>query len=160
MSFDVEVPEPPELTNRGAPADFEAVEVEGGAADFRRGELESILRSGAWREAFEEWAQYTDLTATEIEVLADLGLFEAIDVFWDPGEERLRAAAPRLPPDVESLPSAIDEQDRSSFDTALMDLAEVLVELLASEYVDWGGTAVDDYVWSVETFGQAPDGSP
>jgi hypothetical protein len=71
MALDVAVPEPPDLANRGLPSEFagvEDVEAVDDVAALRREELDAVLRDGAWREAFEEWAEYTDLTeAVDVE---------------------------------------------------------------------------------------------
>lgn len=119
----------------------ESVEAVGGAGDFRRTELETILQDGAWNEAFEEWAEYTDLNEEEFQVIRDLGLIQQLDIFWDPSEERLRFEAPVVPedwrdrldvtpPDTEDLAPRLEGEP--------MDLGHTVVEMLDDGYVDYG----------------------
>lgn len=65
MSLDVTTPDPPDLTNRTLPAQFDPDELAGTEAELYRGAIEEALREGAWNEAFQEWATYTDVTETE-----------------------------------------------------------------------------------------------
>lgn len=145
MVLDVESPAPPDLTNRGVPDEFEAVDAIGSESDFRRAELEEMLRDGAWNEAFLEWAEYTDLTETEFRTVRDHGLFEQLDVYWDPVEERLRFTVPAPP---ETL---ADEGDLASRVTAeLADLGQTVVEMLEDAYLDWGDRETSETAWSEE----------
>ena len=153
MGLDVDIPEPPQLSNRGVPSEFEAV---GGAGDLRRDELEGVLDAGAWNEAFEEWAEYTDLTAEEFAIAQSLGLVEELDVFWDPTDARLRVEVPAVP---EDWADRVDEAPPDPAGLAwkleyeLADLGETLLEMLEDGYVDWGSEESEDVVWSEETFG-------
>lgn len=156
MGLNVEIPDPPQLSNRGVPSEFESVEAVGGAADLRRAELEEILQEGAWNEAFGEWLEYTDLSEAEFRVLRDLGLFQQFDIFWDPSEERLRFEAPTLPEDWdERVEATAVEPDGFGprAESELSDLGQTVVEMLVDAYVDWGEAEAADYVWSEETFG-------
>lgn len=156
MALDVAVPEPPRLSNRAVPSELEAVEAVGGAGDLRREELEAVLASGAWREAFAEWAAYTDLTDEEYDLVRDLGLLQELDVFWDPSEARLRAEPPTLPDGWEDRVDVSPSDARrlgSTLAAELAELAQTLVEMLEDGYVDWGETGETDPVWSEETFG-------
>ncbi|WIV66719.1 hypothetical protein [Natrialbaceae archaeon AArc-T1-2] len=151
MPLDVPVPDPPPLSNRGRPQEFEAVAEVGSEADLRRGELEEILQEGAWREAFEEWAEYTDLTETEFEIVLDRNLLRELDVFWDPTEERLRAEVDVTPaPDTDA--ESLSPGTRATIEDALLELGRTVVEVVETAYVDWGGEETD-YVWDEETFG-------
>jgi len=154
MDLDTEVPTPPDLTNRGLPADFEFADGLSDASDLRREDLEEILRDGAWQAAFEEWAQYTDLGASDVEYAADLGLFKAFDFFWDPDAGRLRYVTPAVPADWDGP----DRQPRNIVQADLDDLGRAVAETIMAEYVDWGSDESDDLVWGVETFGQVPTG--
>ena len=157
MAPDIEIPDPPQLSNRGVPSEFESVEAVGSAGDLRREELEAILQDGAWHEAFEEWAEYTDLTEEDLQVVRDLGLIQQFDFFWDPSEERLRFEAPMVPADWKEL-TEVEPSDVSGFvsklEGELSDLGQTVVEMLEDAYVDWGEGEPSDYVWSEETFGQ------
>lgn len=150
MALDVELPDPPDLTNRGVPSVFEEVDEVGPGADLRREELEVALRDGAWREAFEEWAEYTDIEDAEFRALVDRGLVGELDVFWDPGDERLRFEVPTVPPSVGSDPDRLENE--------LTDLARILVGELAEGYLDWNGIEAEDYVWDVEGFDEPSSG--
>lgn len=154
--MDYEVPTPPDLTNRPVPTVIDPDAVES-AVDLRRDELEAILREGAWQEAFDEWAEYTDLTEADLRRAADLDLFQAFDFFWDGEAERLRYETPAIPADWggvvgESLTPA------GVVGTELDDLGRIVAETIASRYVDWGSEEPADLVWSVDTFGQVPTG--
>ena len=142
MGLDVEMPDPPQLSNRGVPNEFEAVETVGGAADLRREEIEEILHDGVWNEAVEEWAEYTDLTEDEFTILSDLGLFQQFDVFWDATEEHLDFQAPSLPDDwqrqVSDLPTDVDGFPMRA-ETELTDLGHTIVEMLEDAPIDWVG---------------------
>lgn len=156
MGLDVDTPDPPQLSNRGVPSEFEEVEAVGGAGDLRREELDSILASGAWSEAFEEWAAYTDLTEEEFQVVRDLGLIEGLDVFWDPSETRLRSAPLDIPDDWADrtdVTPADREALRSKLELELGELGQTVVEMLEDGYIEWGSEETADLVWSEETFG-------
>jgi len=149
MALDVEVPNPPDLTNRGVPAGFEGdVDELASPAVFHRAELEQVLRDGAWQEAFREWTAYTDLSEVEYRTLRDHGCFEALDLYWDPSAERLRADVPSIPTDVD------DEVTRSLFRTELSDLCDVVVEMIEDAY--WEG----EPRWTDDIFEEEPTGEP
>lgn len=159
MARNVEVPDPPELTNRGLPSAFADVEAVGGAADLRRDELEAILADGAWQDAFDEWSEYTDLTPAEIGVLRDAGLFESFDIYWDPAAESLDYEPPSIPHDwgTKARAAGVDSPvNRSLVVEAIDDLGRMVVETIEDAYLRFEDEA-DDYVWSVDTFGQAPE---
>ena len=155
MGLDVEIPDPPQLSNRGVANEFEAVEAVGGAADLRRQEIEEILHDGVWNEAIEEWAEYTDLTEEEFTILVDLGLFRQYDVFWDSTEEHLGFEAPTLPDDWKELVS-IQPTDVNGFpmraETELSDLGHTIVEMLEDAPIDWVGEG-PPIGWSDESQG-------
>lgn len=156
MALDVELPDHPQLSNRGVPSGFESVEAVGGAGDLRREELETILASGAWSEAFEEWSEYTDLTEKEFQVILELGLIEQLDIFWDPSEARLRFDPLEFPDDwVDRMEVTPPDEDRlrSKLEGELADLGRTVVEMLEDGYVDWESEESEDVIWSEETFG-------
>ena len=145
MALDVETPEEPDVTNRGFPAgmDFEADETPGSEADFRREEVEEVLREGAWEEAFREWAEYTDLNEAEYRAAGELGLLRQLDFYWDPVVETLRFDVPDVPAD-----GSLGEELASRVSAELADLGETVIDRLADGYVDWDG--VSDDVWEEE----------
>ena len=143
MALDVENPRAPDLTNRGPPTDVTLSETYGIDSDFRRAELQEFLRDGAWKEAFEEWAKYTDLSDAEYEQIHELGLFEQLDFFWDPNEGRIRAAVPDVP---NEWPGGRDIS--SKVRTELSDLGDAVTEMLEDGYVDWGTDGRSEKVWS------------
>ncbi|WP_142859362.1 hypothetical protein [Salinigranum halophilum] len=143
MALDVETPTPPDLTNRGLPADVDPDEAGGDEADRYREAVEDVLLDGAWEEAFNEWAAYADLSEAEYRTVNDAGLFTALDFYWDPAEERLRAEVPP-PPDAWA-----DGGEFAARVTAeLTDLADTVLELLESTYGDWSEVGPDDDVWA------------
>lgn len=156
MGLDVEVPDPPQLTNRGLPAGLLTDEAVTGPNELHREELEAILADGAWTEAFEEWAAYTDLTEPEYELVVDLGLVASLDVFWDPVAAALDYEVPTVPDDwdrpTDRTPTPSDPLV-AKLETELADLGQTVVEMLADGYVDWGETGPTDVVWDEETFG-------
>ncbi|AFK21149.1 hypothetical protein E6P09_15440 (plasmid) [Haloferax mediterranei ATCC 33500] len=148
MVLDVESPDPPDLTNRGLPSEFEAPEVLG-TSNLRREELEEILRDGAWNEAFSEWATYTDLTEEEYQTIRGRGLFEQLDFYWDPVEERLRFEVPNPPAEWSTREDLV-----SNARAELTDLGHAVVEMLEDAYVDWGEEETSDAVWREEALGE------
>ncbi|MFB6102198.1 MAG: hypothetical protein ABEJ73_06490 [Haloplanus sp.] len=146
MALDVEVPEPPDLTNRSVPDGFEATDELGGPSEFHREDLEEILRDGAWQEAFREWAAYTDLTDQEYRTLREHGLLAELDIYWNPTEERLRFEVPPFPDDVG------DEVAESLLRAELTDLGHAVVEMIEDAY--WEG----EPHWAEEVFDEEPTG--
>lgn len=151
MALDVDVPTPPDLTNRGIPDDVDLSDVTGSPSDLRRQELEEILRDGAWNEAFREWAAYTDLTDEEYRVLREHGLVERLDFYWDPTEERLRFELPAFPAEL---------SERTGLATTvraeLADLGDTVVEMIEDTYVDWSDGETES--WTEEAFSEEPTG--
>ncbi|KAB1185374.1 MULTISPECIES: hypothetical protein [Haloferax] len=151
MALDVESPNHPDLTNQGTPSELAASEVIGSESDLRREELERFLGDGAWNEAFEEWAEYTDLSQTEYEAILERGLVEQIDFFWDPVETRLRFVIPPVPdewPDGRDISSKVR--------TELTDLGQAVIEMLEDGYVDWEDKDRSEKVWSEEKSSEEP----
>jgi len=156
MTLEVEVPDPPDLSNRSTPDlpnreaqdQFDAMEPSGATDQFRRDGLESALRDGAWQEAFDEWAEYTDLTEAQFETVRDR--MPEFDFFWDPQEERLRFTAPPVSEaDVEGV-----GVDAATVSRALSDLGDVVLDVLQDPYEEYWSDDAEDVVWSEETFGQ------
>jgi hypothetical protein len=150
MAIDTTVPRPPDLTNRPTPADLQ----EASEVDVRRREIDGILGEGAWQEALDEWAQYTDCTAADVERAEALGLFRALDFYWDAEADRLRYVVPAVPDEWAEADE--DCLDATSLQEELDDLGHLVAETIARDYVDWGEAEAGDLVWGVDTFGQVP----
>lgn len=153
MALDPPAPTPPDITNRGLPA---ALEADAGD-DLRRDDIEEILLDGAWQEAVDEWEQYTDLSASDIELAEERGLFHGLDFFWDGNAGRLRYVVPRVPEEWDSL-AGPDGIDAGILQTELDDLGRIVAETIMTDYVDWGDGESSDFVWDVPSFGQMPTG--
>lgn len=153
MAFDVAVPEPPDLSNRGTPDDFEWDDETLGSEDFYREDIEDLLQEGAWKEGFNEWIEYTSLAEEHVQTVSDLGLFQSFDFYWDPTEDRLRFDAP-------SIPDGWQERDETE------SFAAITVSMINDELADLGRTVkefLEDYLvrndetsdfgWGEETYG-------
>ena len=149
MALDVATPDPPDLEAMD-PNEYEDAEVVGDT-DYRREEIESFLRDGAWEEAFTEWAADTGMTEEDFAVVCDLGLLERFDFFWDSHADRVGYHAPGLPedwkereihPDIESWGTV------SAINAGLTELGQVVCDVLKDDYIDW------------ETDYEAPDDLP
>ena len=152
MGLSVESPTPPDLTNRPLPSDIDPEDLDEREGDLRRAELEQLLLDGAWNEAFEEWAEYTDLSESEYHSLADAGLFELLDFYWHPESDGLQFEVPTLETGL-ARTEAFDPRLRAE----LTDLAQTVVELLETEYVDWGTAGAGRDIWTEETFDEDTD---
>lgn len=153
MALDVDVPEPPDLTMRGTPSDYRATEESGQSRDFRREETETMLKDGAWREGFEEWAEYTDLDADAIRAIDELGLFKAFDFYWHPDRESLEYDAPEVPDDWEERApeSLTSTSETSRVETELDDLGRTVLEEIEDILLDQSEETVN-YDWDDEAF--------
>lgn len=155
MSLDASVPTQPDVTNRGLPAPLDP---EADAGDLRRAEIETVLADGAWREGVEEWTQYTDLSAADVELAEALGLFRSLDFYWDDEADRLRYVVPAVPEDWGERAGS-DGVSATTLQSELDDLGRTVAETVAIDYVDWGDGEPTDLVWGVETFGQVFTGA-
>jgi hypothetical protein len=149
MALDVATPDPPELEAMD-PNEYEDAEVVGDT-DYRREEIESFLREGAWEEAFAEWAADTGMTEEDFAVVRDLDLLGRFDFFWDSHADRVGYHAPGLPedwkereihPDIDSWGTV------SAINAGLTELGQVVCDVLKADYIDW------------ETDYEAPDDLP
>lgn len=154
MALNVETPEPPDISNRGMPREFEWQEETLGSEDFYREDLEDLLQEGAWTEGFNEWAEYTDLDEEQVRVINDLGLFQAFDFYWDPTDDRLRFNAPTVPDDwrKRNTTKSLDSSTISLIDSELQDLGRAVHETLEG-YLERDDEA-SDYGWGNETYGK------
>lgn len=153
MALDVELPEPPDLTNRGMPRDFELQDETAGSGAFHREELEALLREGAWQEGFNEWSEYTELDEAQVRAVSDLGLFQAFDFYWDPTDERLRFEAPSVPDDwrQRDATASFDSGTVSMVETDLRNLGRTVQEVL-EDYLE-RSDEVSAHHWAEESFG-------
>jgi hypothetical protein len=149
MSLDVTVPAPPTL-DRVDPNEYDDADVVGDT-DYKRDELEALLREGAWEEAFTEWAAETGLDEREFGIVTDLGMIEQFDFFWDSFAERVGYHAPGIPEDWKERnyhPELDSWGTVSGINAALTELGQIVCDVLLDEYVDW------------ETEYEAPDDLP
>lgn len=153
MALDIEVPDPPDLSNRGMPREFEWDEETLGAEDFYREDLEDLLQDGAWKEGFNEWAEYTSLDESLGRLVSDLGLFQAFDFYWDPADDRLRFTAPTMPDDWpdRDVTESLDSSTVSMIDGELDDLGRTVQEVL-EDYLE-RNDETSDFGWGEETYG-------
>ncbi len=138
MTLTVETPAPPTL-DTGVDAD-EYDDADVGGDEYRREELEAFLETGAWDEAFEQWARETEMTETEFAIVRDLELISRYDFFWDDFADRVGYHAPGLPedwkerdihPDLDSWGAV------SSINAGLTELGQTVCDVLKEEYIDW-----------------------
>ena len=148
MALDTAVPESPDLSNRGRPREFEWQDETLGSEDFYREDLEDLLQEGAWKEGFNEWAEYTNLAEEHVRIVSDLGLFQAFDFYWDPVEDRLRFDVPSIPDEWRELEAtaSLDSSTVSLIDNELADLGRSVKETL-EDYLDRDDEA-SDYGWA------------
>ena len=149
MALDIAVPDPPSLEAMD-PNEYEDAEVVGDT-DYRREEIESFLREGAWEAAFSEWAADTSMTEADFAVVRDLELLERFDFFWDSHADRVGYHAPGLPEDWkerEIHPDLDSWGTVSAINAGLTELGQVVCDVLKTEYIDW------------ETDYEAPDDLP
>ena len=154
MALDVKVPEPPDLSNRGKPREFQWEDETLGSEDFYREDLEDLLQEGAWTEGFNEWAEYTDLDDGQAQIVSDLGLFQAFDFYWDPDDDRLRFDAPTVPEDwrERDATESLDSSTVSMIDATLQDLGRAVQETL-EDYLERNDES-SDFGWGKETYGK------
>ena len=139
MGLDVSVPDPPELGDETDLQEYDDVEVRGDT-DYRRSELETFLREGAWEQAFSEWAEHTDLEEDEYRIVRDLGLIREFDFFWDDFADRVGYHAPGIPEDwkVKEYHEDLDSWNAvSGINAAMTELGQIACDVLEDDYIDW-----------------------
>lgn len=138
MGLHVDIPPPPSLSTQADVGEYEDVDVRGD--EYRREELAEYLQSGAWNDAFSEWAAHTELTEEEFAIVDDLGLIEEFDFFWDSFAERVGYHAPGIPedwrerdlhPDLDSWATV------SAINASLTELGQVVSDVVKEEYIEW-----------------------
>lgn len=149
MTLDVEVPDPPELEEID-PNQYDDAEVVG-ETDYKRDEIEQLLKQGAWEQAFSEWAERTALDEREFRIVLDLDMLQQFDFFWDSFAERVGYHAPGIPEDwkernyhenIESWGTV------SGINAGLTELGQIVCDVLKNDYIEW------------ETEYEAPDDLP
>ncbi len=147
MSLDVATPAPPGLQQTD-PNEYDDADIVGDT-DYKRDELEAHLSDGAWTEAFQEWAETTNMTEPEFDILTDLEMIQQFDFFWDSFAERVGYHAPGIPedwkqanyhPDIDSWGTV------SSINASLTELGQLICDILKDNYIDFDGSyeAPDD----------------
>jgi hypothetical protein len=138
MSLNVESPAPPELEEVD-PNEYEDAEVVG-ETDYKRDEIEALLQDGAWEQAFEDWATRTDVDEREFGIVADLGMLDHFDFFWDSFADRVGYHAPGIPEDWkerELHPELESWETVSEINAALAELGDTVSRTLKADYIDW-----------------------
>lgn len=149
MSLDVETPDPPELEEID-PNEYDDADVVGDT-DYKRDEIERLLKQGAWEQAFTEWAEQTPLTESEFQIVTDLNMLQQFDFFWDSFAERVGYHAPGIPEDWKERKyhESINSWGTvSGINAGLTELGQIVCDVLKSDYIEW------------ETEYQAPDDLP
>ncbi|WP_158056698.1 hypothetical protein [Halorussus halophilus] len=139
MTLDVATPDPPELETGKDTQEYDDVEVQGDT-DYRRDELETFLRDGAWAQAFGEWSEHTDLTEAEFTIVEDLGLLREFDFFWDDFADRVGYHAPGIPEDwkVKEYHEELNSWNTvSGINAAMTELGQVVCDVLETDFIDW-----------------------
>jgi hypothetical protein len=149
MAIDASPPDPPELEEID-PNQYEDAEVVGDT-DYRRDEIEALLREGAWDQAFDEWADDTDVDEESFDIMTDLEMFARFDFFWDAFADRVGYHAPGLPEDWKERdlhPDLDSWETVSGINAGLAELGDAVSRTLKADYIDW------------ETEYEAPDDLP
>ena len=148
MTLDVEVPEAPSLRGPQSREDYDAVAEpdDDPGDDYRRGELETILRDGAWADAFEEWADGTALSEDEFRTVVRLELIDRFDFYWDPASDEVGYRAPEVP---DGKRGEFEAGDADLVEEELDTLGRVASEMLENDYLPrddetWGFFADDE----------------
>ncbi|MFB6091887.1 MAG: hypothetical protein ABEK02_02625 [Haloquadratum sp.] len=139
MTLSVETPPAPELEDAVDPNEYDDADV-AGDTDYRRDDLEALLRDGAWEDAFAQWAAETDVTADEWAIVRELGLLAHFDFFWDDFADRVGYHAPGLPEDWkerEIHPDVDSWKTVSSINAGLTELGQTVCEVLKDDYITW-----------------------
>ncbi|QCC47388.1 hypothetical protein [Halobellus limi] len=139
MPLDVETPPVPDLEDSVDPNEYDDAEVVGDT-DYRRGQLEGLLRDGAWADAFERWSAETDVTADEWQIVLELDLLARFDFFWDDFADRVGYHAPGIPEDWkerELHPDVDSWKTVSSINAGLTEFGQTVCEVLKDEYITW-----------------------
>ena len=137
MTLDVEVPDPPTLHGPQDPGDYDVVdEPEERIGDnARREALAGFLESGAWEDAFDEWAADTYMNESEFRAVRERGLLEELDFYWNPSAEDVGYRAPTVPEDLAAEYDDIDEDEIEDIQDELDELGRTVSEVLENDYI-------------------------
>ncbi|MFB6118995.1 hypothetical protein [Halosegnis sp.] len=138
MSLDADPPDPPSLAVGHDAGEY--ADTDPGSEDYRREELQTFLREGAWVTAFEQWAESTTLDENDWAVVTDLGLTAGFDFFWDDFADRVGYHAPGIPEDWkerELHPDLKSWNRVSTINAGLTELGQTVCDVLKEEYIDW-----------------------
>ena len=138
VTLDVPAPDPPELAVGRDAADYD--DTDPGSDDYRREEIQTFLRDGAWTDAFDEWAATTDLDEDDWQVVTELGLTAGFDFFWDDFADRVGYHAPGIPEDWKErdLHPELNSWNRvSAINAGLTEFGQTACDVLKAEYIDW-----------------------
>jgi len=138
MPVTAEPPDPPTLESVD-PNEYEDAEVVGDT-DYRREEIETFLREGAWDEAFEMWAADTDLDDDGFGIVVDIEMLQHFDFFWDGFADRVGYHAPGIPEDWKARdyhPDLDSWNAVSGINAAMTELGQVVCDTLETDYIDW-----------------------
>lgn len=148
MTLDVEVPDPPSLRGPQSRENYEAVAEpdDDPGDDYRRTELETVLRDGAWADAFEEWADRTAISEEEFGTVVRLELIDRFDFYWDPASGEVGYRAPEIPDEGRGQ---FEGYDVNLVENELDTLGRIVSEMLENEYLPrndetWGFFADDE----------------
>ncbi len=141
MTLDVEVPEPPTLHGSQDPREYNVVEEpdERTGDNARREALADFLASGAWEEAFDEWAADTYMNESEFRAVRERGLLEELDFYWNPAAEDVGYRAPTVPDDLAAAYDDIDEDEIEDVQDELDELGRTVSEVLENDYIHRDG---------------------
>lgn len=132
-------PSPPSLREGKDAADYDDAEVSG-TDEYHRAELRSYLEDGAWEEAWDRWADHTDLSEAEFSVIEELDLLEDFDFFWDDFANRVGYHAPGIPEDWkhrEYHDQLTSWEQVSNINASLTELGQIVSDVLKDDYVEW-----------------------
>lgn len=149
MTLDVETPDSPELEETD-PNEYDDAEVVGDT-DYKRDEIEQLLKQGAWEQAFSEWAEQSELDEREFQIVLDLDMLQQFDFFWDSFAERVGYHAPGIPEDWKERNYHEDIASWgtvSGINAGLTELGQIVCDVLKNDYIEW------------ETEYEAPDDLP
>lgn len=138
MALEVPPPEPPALEAID-PAEYDDVETVADS-NYRRDEIETLLASGAWADAWLQWSRETAIDSEEYHIIRDLGLIQEFDFFWDDFADRVGYHAPGIPEDwrERELHPALDTWESvSNINAGLTELGQLVCEVLKEDYIDW-----------------------
>ena len=134
MALNVPIPDSPSLHGPQPRGEYEAIDnpVKNPEDDYRREEIETILASGAWNDAFEEWAAQTELTTATFELVVEYDLIDEFDFYWDATTDEVGYQSPRLP---QAARDVLDTEVVDDIEFELDTLGRIVSEMLENDYL-------------------------